>query len=128
MPENEGPKTRETRHSTSSALACNPWMHIGTDFTKDLPESDVATTMLVVVDRLNKMVLLVPIKKDSPTVAAAYLENVWHYQGFPGDVVSNREKTFTGSIFPDLYNYAGNKRSTSTAYHPCTDVQTERIN
>jgi len=127
MPENEGPKTRETRHSTSSELACNPWMHIGTDFIKDLPESDVATMILVVVDRLTKMALLVQMKKDSPTVAQAYLENVWKYQGFPEDVVSDREKTFTGSFFPDLYNYAGNKRSTSTAYHPRTDVQTERI-
>jgi hypothetical protein len=40
-------------------------------------------------------------KKDSPTVARAYLENIWKYHGFPEDIVSNRDSTFTGSIFTD---------------------------
>jgi hypothetical protein len=75
------------------------------------------------------MAHFVPInKKDSPTVARAYLENVWKYQGFPEDVVSDRDGTFTGQFFTDLYNYLGIKRSMSTAYHPRTDGQTERIN
>jgi len=110
-------------------LACKPWTHISTDYITDLPESEGATIILVVVDRFTKMAHFVPIKKkDSPTVARAYLENVWKYHGFPEDVVSDRNTTFTGSFFTDLYNYLGIKRSMSTAYHPQTDGQTERIN
>jgi len=110
-------------------LACNPWTHISTDFITDIPESEGATIILLVVDRFRKMAHFIPLKKkDSPTVARAYLENVWKYHGFPEDVVSDRDSTLTGSFFTDLYNYLGIKRSMSTAYHPQTDGQTERIN
>ena len=75
------------------------------------------------------MAHFVPIeKKDSPTVASAYMDNVWKYHGFPEDLVSDRDSTFTGSFFTDLYNYLGIHRSMTTAYHPQTDGQTERIN
>jgi len=127
-------RTKAPRHAKHGLLhplelACKPWTHISTDFITDLPESEGATIILVVVDRFTKMAHFVPIKKkDSPTVARAYLENIWKYHGFPEDVVSDRDTTFTGSFFTDLYNYLGIKRSMSTAYHPQTDGQTERIN
>jgi hypothetical protein len=95
----------------------------------DLPESEGAMILLVVVDWFTKMAHFIPIKKmDSPTVARAYLENVWQYHGFPEDVVSDHDGTFTEQFFTDLYDYLGIKRSMSTAYHPPTEGQTERIN
>jgi len=85
--------------------------------------------ILVVVDRFMKMAHLVLIKnKDNPTVARAYLENVSKYPGFPDDVVSDRDGTFTGQFFTDLYDYLGIKRTMSTAYHPQSYGQTERLN
>ena len=127
-------RTKAPRHAKHGLLhplqlACKPWTHISRDFITDLPESEGATLILVVVDRFTKMAYFVPIKKkDSPTVARAYLENVWKYHGFPADVASDRDSTFTGSFFTDLYNYLGIKRSMSTAYHPQTGGQRERIN
>jgi len=127
-------RTKAPRHAKHGLLhplelACELWTHISTDYITDLPESEGATMILVVVDRFTKMAHFIPIKKkDSPSVARAYLENVWKYHGFPEDVVSDRDTTFTGSFFTDLYNYLGIKRSMSTAYHPQTDGQTERIN
>jgi len=122
---------RHTKHGLLHPLemACKPWMHISTDFITDLPESEGATMILAVVDRLTKMAHFIPIKKkDSATVARAYLENVWKYHGFPEDMVSDRDGTFTGQFFTDLYDYLGIKRSMSTAYHPQSDGQMERIN
>jgi transposase InsO family protein len=85
--------------------------------------------ILVVVDHFTKMAHFIPIKKkDLPTAARAYLENIWKYHGFPEDVVSNRDSTFTCTFFTYLYNYLGIKRSMSTAYHTQTNGQTERIN
>jgi len=127
-------RTKAPRHAKHGLLhplelACKPWTHISTDFFTDLPGSEGATMIFVVVDRFTKMAHFVPIKKkDSPTVARAYLENIWRYHGFPEDVVSDRDTTFTGSFFTDLYDYLGIKRSMSTAYNPQTDGQTERIN
>jgi len=110
-------------------MACKPLTHVSTDFITDLPESERATMILVVVDRFTKMAHFIPItKKDSPTVARAYLENVWKYHGFPEDVVSDQDGTFTEQFFTDLYNYLGIKKSMSTTYHPQSDIQTETIN
>jgi len=108
-------RTKAPRHAEHGLLhplelACKPWTHISTDFITDLQESEEATMILVVVDRFTKMAHFIPIrKKDSPTVARAYLENVWKYLGFPEDVVSDRDTTFTGSFLTDLYTYLGIK-------------------
>jgi len=78
--------------------------------------------ILVVVDRFTKIAHFIPIKKkDSPSVARAYLENVSKYHGFQEDIVSDRESSFTGSFFTNLYNYLGIKRSMTTAYYPQPD-------
>jgi len=127
-------RTKAPRHAKHGLLhplelQSKPWTHISTDFITDLPESLGYTKILVVVDRFTKMAHFIPLsKKDSPTVAKAYLENVWKYHGFPEDVVSDRDGTFTGQYFTDLYNYLGIKRSMSTAFHPQTEGQTERLN
>ena len=108
-------RTKAPRHAKHGLLhpldmACKPWTHISTDFKTHLLESEGATMILVVVDRFTKMAHFIPIgKKDSPTVARAYLENVWKYHGFPEDVVSDRDGTFTGQFSMDLYDYLGIK-------------------
>jgi len=122
---------RQAKHGLLHPLEmeCKPWTHISTDFITELPESEGATMILVVVDHCTKMAHFILIKKeDSPTVARAYLENVWRYHGFPEDVVSDQDGTFTGQFFMDLYDYLGIKRSMSTAYNQQSDSQTVRIN
>jgi len=60
--------------------------------------------ILVVVDRFSKMAHFMPTEiKDSPTVARTYLDVVWKYHGFPEDVVSDKDSTFTRSFFTDRY-------------------------
>jgi hypothetical protein len=95
------PRTKAPRHTKHGLLhllelACKPWTHIRTDFIMDLPESEGATMILVMLDQFTKMVHFVPIKKkDSLTVARAYLENVWRYHGFPEDDVSDQDTPST---------------------------------
>jgi len=127
-------RTKSPRHAKHGLLhplelPSKPWTHISTDFITDLLLTSGATKILVVVDRFMKMADFIPIdKKDSPTVAKAYLDDVGKYHGFPEDVVSDRDGTFTGRYFTDLYDYLGIKRSISTAFHPQTDGQTEQMN
>jgi len=70
-------RTKTPRHAKHGLLhplelAFKPWTHISTDFITDLPESEGATIILVVVDRFTKMAHFIPLKKkDSPTVARA---------------------------------------------------------
>jgi len=127
-------RTKAPRHAKHGLLhtlelACKLWTHISADYITDLPASEGATMILVVVDRFTMMPHFIQIsKKENPTVARAYLENVWKYYGFPEDVVSDRDRTFTGQFFTNLYHCLGIKKSMSTAYHPQSDGQTERIN
>jgi hypothetical protein len=127
-------RTKAPRHAKHRLLhplemVSKPLTHISTDFIIDLPQSEGATIILAVMDHFTQMAHFIPIKKqDSPTVARAYLENIWKYHRFPDDVVSDRDGIFTGQFFTDLYDYLGIKRSMSTANHPQSDSQTERTN
>jgi transposase InsO family protein len=81
------------------------------------------------VDRFRKMAHFIPIeRREAVEVARAYLNGVWRYHGMPEDIVSDRDATFTGQYIPNLYDYLGIRRSMSTAYHPQTDGQMERMN
>jgi len=127
-------RTKAPRHAKHGLLhplelASKPWTHISTDFITDLPESQGFKNILVVVDRFTKMAHFIQIgKREATEVARAYLNGVWKYHGIPEDIVSDRDATFTGQYIPNLYDYLGIKRSMSTAYHPQTDGQTERMN
>lgn len=67
------------------------------DIVTDLPESEGATMIFVVVNRFTTMTdCIANGKKNSPMVAQAYFENVCKYHGFPEDVVSDRDSPFTG--------------------------------
>jgi hypothetical protein len=78
-------RTKSPRHAKHGLLhpldmACKPWTHISPDFITDLLESGQPTMIHVVVDRFTKMAHFIPLeKKDAPTIASAYLNNVWKY-------------------------------------------------
>ena len=50
------------------------------------------------------------------------------YFGVPADIVSDRDTRFTGRFWTALFNMMGTELKFSTANHPQTDGQTERIN
>jgi len=67
------------------------------------------------------------------TVTAAgtanlYVRNVWKLHGLPYKVVSDRGPQFVAAFMKELYRLLGIKAVSSTAYHPKTDRQTERVN
>ena len=63
------------------------------DFITDLPPSTKsrAKTLLVITDRLNKGVILIPMLSIStPAVAAAFMEHYIPYHGFPKAIINNK--------------------------------------
>jgi transposase InsO family protein len=127
-------RTKAPRHAKHGLLhplelPSSPWTYISVDFITDLPESNGCKNIMVVVDRFTKMAHFIPTaKRESSVVARLFLDNVWKYHGLPLDVVSDRDGVFTGHFIADLYEFLGIKRSMSTAFHPQTDGQTERLN
>ena len=71
-----------------------------------------------------------PCKKTSDAVGTAdlFFEAVVRLHGMPKTIVSDRDPKFTGAFLPALLKRVGAKQNMSTAFHPETDGQTERMN
>ena len=63
------------------------------DFITDLPPSikSGVRTLLIITDRLNKSIILIPILLIStPAVAAAFIKYYIPYHGFPKAIINNK--------------------------------------
>jgi hypothetical protein len=106
-----------------------PWTSISMDFITDLPESEGCRTIWVVVDRFTKMAHFIPLTEKTAThVAKQFITHIWRAHGLPDDIVSDRDTAFTSKFWKEVMNFLGVKQRMSTAFHPQTDGQTERIN
>ena len=108
-----------------------PWQQITMDLVTDLPESTNGfTAVLVFVDRLTKMAHLVPTVKTLSAEGTAHLfkDHVFRYHGLPEAIIADRDKRWSGSFWTTVFRSLGTKMRLSTAYHPQTDGQTERMN
>ena len=107
------------------------WESISMDLITHLPQTANGNTAIVVfVDSLSKMVRLVPVKTkiSAEAYAVGFVREVFALHGLPKDIVSDRDPRFTSEFFSKLCELLGVKQKLSTAFHPQTDGQTERMN
>ena len=57
-----------------------------------------------------------------------YIDHVFCYHGLSKTIVSDRDPRFTAAFFRELFALLGTKLQMSSANHPQTDGQTERMN
>ena len=101
-----------------------------------LPSAELPKTsngfdaLLVVVDRLTKFCILIPttITATARDIAFAFLNNVVCRFGLPKSIVSDRDTKFTSTFWMELMSFLDTELLLSSAYHPETDGQTERMN
>ena len=108
------------------------WQSISLDLITDLPKtSNGKDCILVVVDRFSKMCHFIPCTKtlSTNTFAQMLLDHIVRYHGLPESIVSDRDPRFATSEFiQQFYQLSGIRKFNSTAYHPESDGQTERMN
>jgi len=106
------------------------WQDISIDMIGPLPRSNEMDAILVIVDRFTKMIRLKAMTTNlsSEEVAKIYRDKIWKIHGIPKTILSDRGLQFASKFMEDLMRILGTKRKLSTAYHPQTDRQTERIN
>jgi hypothetical protein len=107
------------------------WDSVSMDFVVALPKTpDGNDAIMVVVDRLSKMAHFVPATTDMTAEGCArlFFDEVFRLHGLPTSVVSDRDPKFTSVFWRTLFGFTGTKLAMSTAYHPQTDGQTERLN
>ncbi|ESK82068.1 retrotransposon nucleocapsid protein [Moniliophthora roreri MCA 2997] len=108
-----------------------PFSKITMDLVTDLPESEGYDTILVVVDHSStKGVIFTPCNKtiDTEQTATLLLNNVYKQFGLPNKIISDRDPRFAAKVFQELGKQLGVKHMMSTAFHPQTDGESERVN
>ncbi|GMF44992.1 unnamed protein product [Phytophthora fragariaefolia] len=107
------------------------WQSISMNFMFGLsPGAPGNTGVVVFVDRLSKMAHLaaVPDTIDGEATTTQFLDRVFRQHGLPEAVVSDQDPRFTGKFWTSIFAVLGTRLDISTAEHPQTDGQTERVN
>lgn len=107
------------------------WDSVSMDFITQLPPTASGhDSLLVFVDRLSKMTHLVAMNgtDSAEDVARHFVTNVFRLHGLPESIVSDRDSRFTSAFWRECFRLLGTKLRMSTAFHPQTDGQTERMN
>ena len=107
-----------------------PWEEISMDFITGLPESQQGNnTILTFVDRLTKQAHFVATTAtlDAKATADLYVQAVFRHHGLSRSITSDRDPRFTSKVYGDIFKQLGVELKLSTANHPETDGQTERV-
>ena len=106
------------------------WTHISVDFITKLPMVARKDAILVVYDRLSKMMYFVAImeRKTAEGLARLFRDNVWRLYGLLKSVVSDKGLQFAAELTKELNRMLGIQTELLTAFHPQTDGQTECMN
>jgi hypothetical protein len=107
-----------------------PWQYISYDMIVGLPIDGGKDAILVIVDSFSKysIMVLCSSKVTAKDIANLFLEHVWKRHRFPEKTVSDRGPVFKNKYIKALYKRLGIKAHFSSAYHPQSDGQTERMN
>uniref|UniRef100_A0A0W0FG09 Reverse transcriptase-rnase h-integrase n=1 Tax=Moniliophthora roreri TaxID=221103 RepID=A0A0W0FG09_MONRR len=101
------------------------------DLITDLPECDGLDSILVVVDHSStKGVIFTPCTKttDATKIAEMLIQHLYKRFGLPDRIISDRDPRFAAEVFQEMGRQLSIKHSMSTAFHPQTDGETERVN
>ncbi|GJV75622.1 putative reverse transcriptase domain-containing protein [Tanacetum coccineum] len=125
----------KAEHQRPSGLLVQPdipqwkWDNITMDFVTKLPKSSQGyDTIWVIVDRLTKSAIFVPMRETDPMdkLARMYLKEVVTRHGIPLSIICDRDPRFTSNFWRSLQNALGTSLDMSTTYHPQIDGQSER--
>jgi hypothetical protein len=107
------------------------WEEITMDFNVGLPRTQSRyDSIWVIVDRLTKVAHFIPVKTiySGPQLVELYMSRIECLQGVPKKIVSDRGTQFTPRFWERLHEALDTQLRFSSAYHPQTNEQTERVN
>ncbi|GJQ90154.1 putative reverse transcriptase domain-containing protein [Tanacetum coccineum] len=125
----------KAEHQRPSGLLVQPdipqwkWDNITMDFVMKLPKSSQGyNTIWVIVDRLTKSAIFVPMRETDPMdkLARMYLKKVVTRHGIPLSIIFDRDPRFASNFWRSLQNALGTSLDMSTVYHLQTDGKSKR--
>jgi transposase InsO family protein len=83
-----------------------------------------------IVDQMTKVAHFIPVKitYSRPQLAELYMSRIVCLHGVPKKIVSDRGTHFISRFWERLHETLDTQLRFSSAYHPHTDGQTERVN
>lgn len=108
-----------------------PGEFISLDFVTGLPATKQGhDATMVCVDLFTKRAFLIPTHTDADTktVIKLFFKHVVKLLGLPSVIISDRGSIFTSELWKGTWKQFGTLLNISSAFHPQTDGQTERMN
>ncbi|GJX85953.1 hypothetical protein Tco_0336727 [Tanacetum coccineum] len=99
------------------------------DFITKLPKTAAGfDSIWVIVDHLTKSAHFLPMKEMDSTekLTRLYMKEIVARHGIPVSIISDCDSHFTLRVWQSLHKALCTQLNLSTAYHPQTDVQSER--
>ena len=95
-----------------------------------LPVSNGYDSVLVVVDRFSMMSHFIATKEslNAPKLVRLFFDQVVRIHGIPESIVSDRGPQFISRFWEEFWELVGCSPKRSSAAHPESDGQTERVN
>ncbi|KAK4685054.1 putative transposase, partial [Tremellales sp. Uapishka_1] len=112
-------------------IPSGPWRSLSMDAIVKLPLSNGFDCIQVFVDRFTKQAHFVPYKEEgfgSIQLAQMFQDQVFRLHGIPHDIISDRGPIFNSHFWRSFLASLKIKPNFSTAFHPQSDGQTERVN
>lgn len=106
------------------------WEKVNMDFVTGFPRSSKGNDAIwVIIDRLTKTAVFIPIKVGDKVdkLARLYVDHVIKRFGTPITITSDRDPRFTSKLWQSVQEQFGTQLNLSTAFHPQTDGQSERV-
>ncbi|KAG8501022.1 hypothetical protein CXB51_003082 [Gossypium anomalum] len=106
------------------------WDRVNMDFLTGLPFTPRKKDAIwVVIDKLTKSAHFIPVRMDYSLdkLAELYISEIVRLHGVSLSIISDRDPRFTSRFWKKLQKALGTKLSFSTAFHPQTDGQSERV-
>ncbi|WVZ69122.1 hypothetical protein U9M48_017960, partial [Paspalum notatum var. saurae] len=107
------------------------WEDIHMDFVVGLPRTQKGyDSIWVIIDRFTKSAHFLPVKTAyrANTYAELYIAKIVSLHGVPRTITSDRGSVFVSRFWEQLQKSLGTKLIHSSAYHPQTSGQVERVN
>ena len=101
------------------------------DFVMQLPLTKQGhDTIIVFINHLTKRAHFQAMHTSATAseVAKIFFATIFKNHGLPHVIISDRDSKFTSHFWQTLFKQLGTKTAISTAFHPQTDGQTERLN
>src|SRR3954453_2449174 len=107
------------------------WDKVSMDFITGFPKTQKGNdAIFVVVDWLSKVAHFLPVRESitASHLADLYVSRIVSLHGVPLEINSDRGSLFTSRFWGSFQNAMGTHLSFSTAFHPQSSGQVERVN